>query len=154
MTYFSFAEALQVRFCADLEAEKIAHTPRVRRDGDERRKDELLEMQIAALEEAVVDAEILAEQRRQEAETGAKKIAELETHITTLQQTITKAETLSEQQRQEAETAKKRADHLVAELVDLTEEFVGMSKRVAEQTAAMDKLRAELDDYRSRCRAD
>ena len=154
MTYFDFAAALQARTCTDLEAEKIAHMSRARRDRDERSKDDWLEAHIVALEEAVAHAEILAEQRRQEAETGAKKIAELETHITTLQQTITKAETLSEQQRQEAETAKQRADHLVAELVDLTEEFVGMSKRVAEQTAAMDKLRAELDDYRSRCRAD
>ena len=154
MTSFDFAEALQARIYADIEAEKMAHTPCSRRDGDERRRDELLEVQIAALEEAVADAEILAEQRRQEAETAAKKIADLETHIATLQQTIAKADALSEQQRQEAETAKKRADHLVAELVDLTEEFVGMSKRVAEQTAAMDKLRAELDDYRSRCRAD
>ena len=111
-------------------------------------------MHTAALEEAVANAELLAEQRRQDAETAAKKIAGLETHIATLQQTIAKAEALSEQQRQEAETARKRADHLVAELVDLTEEFVGMSKRLAEQTATMDKLRAELDDYRSGCRAD
>ena len=128
--------------------------PRARRDGDERSKDDLLEVHTAALEEAVADAEILAEQRCQEAETSAKKIAELETWIATLQQTIAKAEALSEQQRQEAETARKRADHLVAELVDLTEEFVGMSKRVAEQTAAIDKPRAELHHYRSRCRAD
>ena len=144
MTHFDFGATLQARTCADLEAEKIAHMPRARRDGDERSKDVT-----AALEEAVADAEILAEQRRQEAETAAKKIADLETHIATLQQTIAKADALSEQQRQEAETAKKRADHLVAELVDLTEEFVGMSKRVAEQTAAMDRLKAELDDYRS-----
>ena len=154
MTYFDFGAALQARTCADLETEKIAHMPCARWDGDERSKDDLLEVHTAALEEAVADAEILAEQRRQEAETAAKKIADLETHIATLQQTIAKAEALGEQQRQEAETAKKRADHLVAELVDLTDEFVGMSKRVAEQTAAMDKLRAELDDYRSRCRAD
>jgi hypothetical protein len=42
-------------------------------------------VQIAALEEAVADAEILAEQRRQEAETAAKKIAELEAQIAPLQ---------------------------------------------------------------------
>ena len=154
MVYIDFGTALQARICADLEAEKITHMPRARRDGDQRRRDDLLEVHTAVLEEAVADAEILAEQQRQEAEKAAKKITELETHNATLQQTIAKAEALSEQQRQEAETAKKRAEHLVAELVDLTEEFVGMSKRVAEQTAAMDKLRAELDDYRSRCSAD
>ena len=88
MTSFNFAEALQARICADLEAEKTAHTPRSRRDGDERRRDELLEVQIAALEEAVANAELFGEQRRQEAETAAKKIAELEAQIALLQQWI------------------------------------------------------------------
>ena len=88
MTYFDFAAALQARTCTDLEAEKIAHMPRARRDGDERSKDDLLEVHTAALEEAVADAEILAEQRRQEAETAAKKIAELEAQIALLQQWI------------------------------------------------------------------
>jgi hypothetical protein len=87
VTDFDFAEALQARICADLETHKIAHTP-ARRDGDERGRNELLEVQTAALEEAVADAEILAEQRRQEAETGAKKIAELEAQIALLQQWI------------------------------------------------------------------
>jgi hypothetical protein len=32
----------------------------------------------------------------------------------------------------------------------MTSEFVEMSKRMAEQTAAAGKLRAEFDDYRSR----
>ena len=150
MTYPDFAEALQARICADLEAEKIAHTPRKYRAADEGRSDKILEARTAALEEALAKGEVLGEQRRQEAETSAKKIAELEARIATLQQTIVKAEALGEQQRQEAQAAAKRVDHLVVELVAMTGEFVGMSKRVAEQTAAMDKLRAELDCYRSR----
>jgi len=88
VTYFDFGGALQARTCADLEAQKIAHMPRARRDGDERSKDDWLEEHIAALEEAVADAELLAEQRRQEAETAAKKIAELEAQIALLQQWI------------------------------------------------------------------
>jgi len=142
VTYPDFAEALQARICADLEAEKIAHTPRKRREVDEGLA--------AALEEAVAKAEVLGEQRRQEAETAAKKIAELEARIATLQQIIVKTEAIGEQQRQELQTAAKRVDHLVVELVEITGEFVEMSKRVTEQTAAMDKLRAELDYYRPR----
>jgi hypothetical protein len=84
VTSFDFAEALQARICADLEAEKMAHTPLVCRDDDKRGRNELLEVQTAALEEEVADAEILAEQRRQEAETLAKKIAELEAQIALL----------------------------------------------------------------------
>jgi predicted nucleic acid-binding Zn-ribbon protein len=57
---------------------------------------------------------------------------------------------LGKHQRQEVQAAARRADHLVAELVEITGEFVVMSKRIAEQRAAMDTLRAELDDYRSR----
>ena len=150
MTYPDFAEALQARICADLEAEKIAHTPRKRREADERGRVEILEVHIAALEERVTTAEVLGEQRRHEAETAAKKIAALEAHIATLQEAIAKAESLGEQRRQEAQTAAQRTDHLVAELIEITGEFVEMSKRIAEQTAEMDKLRAELNDYRSR----
>jgi chromosome segregation ATPase len=150
MTCPDFAEALQARICADLEAEKIAHTPLKYRLADGQRSDKVLELRTAALEEALAKAESLGEQRAQEAETAAKKIAELEARIATLQQTIVKAEALAEQQRQEGQAAAKRVDHLVVELVAMTGEFVGMSKRVAEQTAAMDKLRAELDYYRSR----
>jgi hypothetical protein len=67
-----------------------------------------------------------------------------------LEQAVTKAEALGEQRRQEAATAAKRADDLVAELVEMTSELVDMSKRMAEQTAATDKVRAEFDDFRSR----
>jgi hypothetical protein len=150
VTYPDFAEALQARICADLEAEKLAHTARKRLDADERRRVEILEEHIAALEEAVAKSEVLGEQRRQEAETAAKRIAVLETNISTLQEAVASAESLGEQRLQEVQKEAKRADHLVAELVEVTGEFVEMSKRIAEQTAVMDKLRAELDDYRSR----
>jgi hypothetical protein len=150
LTYPDFAEALQARICADLEAEKVAHTPRKRPDPDERRRVEALEAHIATLEEAVAKAEVLGEQRRQEAETAAKRVGALEAHIATLQEAVAKAEVLGEQQRQEAETAAKRADDLVAELVEMTGEFVEMSKRMATQTAAMDKVPTEFDDYRAR----
>jgi hypothetical protein len=150
VTYPDFAEALQARICADLEAERIAHTPLDRRDAEGRGRDEILEAHSVALGEALARAEALSEQRRQETERASGKIAELEARIATLQQTIVKADAFGEQQRQEAQAATQREDHLVAELVQMTAELVEMSKREAEQTAAIDKLRAELDDCRSR----
>jgi hypothetical protein len=150
VTYPDFAEALQARICADLEAERLAHTPAECREAEGRRRDEILEAHSVALGEALARAEALGEQRRQETETAARKIAELEARIAMLQQTIVKAEAFGEQQRLEAQAGTQRADHLVAELVQMTGELVEMSKREAEQTAAMDKLRAELDDCRSR----
>ena len=35
----------------------------------------------------------------------------------------------------------------MAEFIEMTGEFVGMSKQIREQTAAIDKLREELDVY-------
>ena len=129
MTYYDFAEALQARICIDLEAEKLAHTPCRRPDWDERRRVESMEAQIVTLEEALATAEVLAEQRRQKAESTAKRIGALEAHIATLQEAVAKAEALNEQQRQEAQMATKRANQLVAELVEMTGEFVEMSKQ-------------------------
>jgi len=146
VTYPDFAEALQARICSDLEAERIPHTPLT----DERRSVDITEEHIAALEEWIAEAEALEEQRRHEAESTAKKITELEAHIATLQEATAKAEALSQQQRQEVQVATKRADHLVSELVEITSEFVEMSKRTAELTAIITKMHAELDDYRSR----
>jgi chromosome segregation ATPase len=134
VTYFDFAEALQVRICADLPAEKIAYTPRERRDRDERLRDELLKVHTAALENAVGNAEALGEQRCQEAETAAKKIAQLERQIAGLQEAVAKAEALGEQQHQKAQTSKRTDDFLVA---DMTDEFAEMSKQIREQTAEM-----------------
>ena len=74
----------------------------------------------------------------------------LDTHIATLEEAVAKAEALGEQRCQEAQTAAKRVEGLVAALVEMTSELVEMSKRMAEQTAATEKVRAELDDYRSR----
>jgi uncharacterized coiled-coil DUF342 family protein len=149
VTYPDFAEALQARICANLEAEKIAHTFRNRLDADEARRVDIVEVHIAPLEEAVAEAEVLGEQRGQEAERAARKIAELERQISTLQEAIAKAEALGDQQHQEAQTSAKRADHLLAELIEMTGEFVEMSKQIREQAAVIDELRAELGDYRS-----
>jgi uncharacterized protein with von Willebrand factor type A (vWA) domain len=74
----------------------------------------------------------------------------LDTHIATLEEAVAKAEALGEQRCQEAQTAAKRVEGLVAALVEMTSELVEMSKRMAEQTAVTEKVRAELDDYRSR----
>ena len=98
------------------------------------------------------EAEALGEQRRQEVATQVKRTEALETQIVTLKEAVAKARTLGAQRRQQAETAVKRADDLVAELVEITSELIEMSKRMAEQTTAMDKLRAEFDEYRSRSR--
>ena len=113
---------------------------------------EVLEAQIATLEEAVGKAEALGEQRRQEVATEVQRTEALEAQIVTLEEAVAKAETLGEQRRQQAETVVKRADDLVAELVEITSELIEMSKRMAEQTTATDKLRAEFDEYRSRSR--
>jgi chemotaxis protein histidine kinase CheA len=150
LPYKDLAEALQARILADPKAGRVGHAPRDHPDPDERRGVGAREGHIATLEEAVAKAEALGEQRREEAETAAKRVAALEAHIATLEEAVAKAEALGEQRRREAQTAVKRADDLVAELIEMTGELVEMSKRMAEQTAATDKLRAEFDDYRSR----
>jgi chromosome segregation ATPase len=137
LPYSDLAETLQARILANL-----GRTARDCHCG--------LEAHIAALEEAVAKAETLAEQHRQDAETAAKRVEALEVHVAALKDAVAKAVLLSEQRLQEAQRAGKRADDLVAELVALTTELVKMSKRLAEQTSAMDKLRTEFDDYRSR----
>jgi len=150
--YPDLTEALQARILADLKAEKVGPAPTSRLDPAESHRVGALEAQIATLEEAVGKAETLGEQRRQEAETAFKRVEVLEAQIATLEEAVGKAEALGEQRRQQAETAVKRADDLVAELVEITSELIEMSKRMAEQTTATDKLRAEFDEYRSRSR--
>ena len=140
VTYPDLAEVLQARIRANLEAGKIAHTPP---GGDERLRIDILQPHIAALEEAA-EAEVLGEQRRQEGEQAAKQIAELELQISTLQEAIAKTEALGEQQHQKAQTS---ADRFLAEIIDMTGEFAEMSKQIREQTAEIDRLRAELDNY-------
>jgi chromosome segregation ATPase len=139
LTYPDLAQALQARILANLKAGKGADTPRNR--PDEPRGVGDLEAYIATLEKAVAKADALGEQRRQEAERAAKQVKDLEAKIATLEEAITKAEAVVEQRRQEARAETKRANDLVAELVEMTSELVEMSKRMAEQTAAMDKMR-------------
>lgn len=146
VTYPDFAEVLQARISADLEAEKIACTSR--KDMDQGRSLDSVPANMAALEESVAQAEVYAEQQRQESERAAKKIAELECQIATLQETITNGEALREQQGEKVQNSANTADQLVAELIEMTGEFVGMSKQIREQTAAIDKLREELDAYK------
>ena len=154
MPYPDFAETLQARIqariLADLKAEKVGHPLRNCPDPTERRTVGMLEAKIAALEEAVAKAEALGERRRQEAEAASKRVEAAEAAIAKLEKAVAKAEAQGEQWRREAQTTAKRADDLVAEIVQMTSEFVEMSKRIAEQTAATEKVRAELDDYRSR----
>jgi len=146
VTYPDFAEVLQARISADLEAEKIACTSR--KDMDQGRSFDTVPANTVALEESVAQAEVHAEQQRQESERAAKKITELECQIATLQEMITNGEALREQQVEKVQNSANTADHLVAELIEMTGEFVGMSKQIREQTAAIDKLREELDAYK------
>ena len=150
MPYPDFAEALQARILADLKAEEVGRPLRSCPDPAERRTVGMLEAKIATLEDAVAKAEALGEQRRQEADIAKKRVTAVQAQIAQLQEAVAKAEARGEQWRREAQTTAKRADDLVAELVELTSELVEMSKRIAEQTAATDKVRAEFDDYRSR----
>jgi chromosome segregation ATPase len=147
--YPDLAEALQARILADLEAETVRHTLGDRPDSDERRRVGALNAQIARLEEAVTKAEALAEQRLREAETAAKRVEALEAQIAALREAGAKAEARGEQRRREAQTATKQADDLVAELIEMTSELVEMSRRMSEQTAATEKVRAEFENYRS-----
>ena len=149
MTYPDLAEVLQARIFADLAAEKLAPMPRNRPDLHEHRRIGTLEAHIAVLEESIAKPEALGERRQREAETAAKRIKALDAHIAVLEEAVAKAEVQGEQQRQKAETAAKRTDYLVAELIEMTNELIEMSKRMAEQMAATDRMRAELDAYRS-----
>jgi chromosome segregation ATPase len=150
LSYPDLAEVLQARILANQKAEKVTH-PRCNCPYRARRRTVAMpKLQIATLEEALAKAEVLAEQRRQEAETANKRIEALDAQIITLEEAVAKSEALGEQWRREAQASTKRSNDLVAELVELTGELIEMSKRIAEQTAAADKLRAELDDYRPR----
>jgi uncharacterized coiled-coil DUF342 family protein len=84
-------------------------------------------------------------------QTATTRVEVLEKHIAEIAEALAKADALAEERRREGQAAANRADNLVAELVGLTSELVEMSKRMAEQVAATDKLRAEFDEFRSRC---
>jgi hypothetical protein len=148
LSFADLAEMLQGRIHSDLNVETVDHTPRNRPDPDKRRSVGTLEVQIAKLEEAVATAAVLGEQRLQEAETAAKRVEVLEGQIAALEEVVAKAETVSEQRRREAHAVAKQAGNLIVELIEITSVLVEMSKRIAEQTAATDKVRAEFDYYR------
>jgi uncharacterized protein DUF1153 len=65
-------------------------------------------------------AEVLGEQRRQEAEMAKKRVEAVQAHIAELKEALAKAEAQGEQWRREAQKKVKRADDLVAELVEMT----------------------------------
>jgi hypothetical protein len=50
----------------------------------------------------------------------------------------------AEQQQQKAETSANRADNFLAEIIEMTGEFTEMSRQIREQSAEMERLRAEL----------
>jgi chromosome segregation ATPase len=112
LTYADLAEALQARLHANRETER--HSLRNPSDSDERRRIEILEAQIATLQDAIATTEALGEQQRQEAGLAARRVEPLETYVATLKDTVTKAQALAEQRRQEAETAGKRAEIMEA----------------------------------------
>jgi chromosome segregation ATPase len=143
LTHLDLAETLQARISTDANVEPIGPTIHKPPDPEKRRRGKALKTQMAALEQALAKAETLAAQRHQEAETAVKRVEALEAHIVTLKEALAKTEAVGGHWRQQAETAAKRVDDLVADLVDI-------SKRMTEQTAAMDKLRVDFDDYRSR----
>jgi len=142
MAYPGLAEALQARLRSDFET-----TPSTTR---ERVATVDLDARIATLEADLAAADALSEQRRQEAEIAINRVADLEAHIATLEAAYAAAETRVRQLQEENDSAAKRIDELVAELCKVTGELVEMSKRMAEQMAVIDKLRAEFDDHRSR----
>src|SRR5262249_18764931 len=172
------AETLQARIRTDLEAETASPATRRHQDPHERRTIATLQGQIAALEEAIAQAEILCERRRQEADAATKRVEALKPHIATLEQAAAKSEALAEQSRRQAQATAERVEALEAQVAtlqdvlarteslaerwqqqakaaddraeELVASLVAMSKRMAEQTAALEKVRSEFDDYRAR----
>jgi chromosome segregation ATPase len=140
-----FAKTLQARILSGPTAGETCHASHRAEIPDAE------ETHIASLEQALVEAEIQREEWRQRAQTATTRIEVLEKHIAEIAESLAKADALPEEWRREGRAAAKRADNLVAELIELTSELVEMSKRMAEQVAATDKLRTEFDEFRSRC---
>jgi DNA repair exonuclease SbcCD ATPase subunit len=141
LEYRELAELLQARLNSDGGPETTAHEGANERD---------LESNIARLKAALISAKAQSKQWRQETKIAKRRVRDLEAHIVTLQAALDKAETLAKQRQQDAEAAAKRHDEFIAELFKVTCELVEMSKRVAEQSALTEKLRAQFDNYRSR----
>jgi hypothetical protein len=145
MASADFAAILhQARIYAGQQEKELEHNARKARTGGEVEA-AILRAHVAVLEEAIVSAEVLSERRLQEAETAARKIATLELQIGSLQNPITQAELLNEQRLHDVRMAVQRSNRLVADLVDMTEEFVAMSKRIADQYDEIETLRAKLN---------
>jgi chromosome segregation ATPase len=136
------AEALQARLRSDCEAE--APVP------GEHHTIELLQAHIATLEAALAKAEEIGKQREHEVELVTSRVADLQAHIATLETALTKADMAGQHWQCEAELGANRVNDLVAELFKVTSELVEMSKRMVQQTALTDKLKAEFDEHRAR----
>jgi chromosome segregation ATPase len=134
------AEAIQARLRSDCEAEAPGEHHAI----------ELLQAHIATLEATLAKAEEIGKQRKHEVEIATSRAADLQGHISTLETALTKADMAGKRWQREAELSAKRANDLVAELFKVTSELVEMSKRMAQQMALTDKLKAELDEHRAR----
>ena len=135
MIYSGLAETLQARIIADLKTGTLARHPPQSPYPDGHRTVENLELCIAALQDAVAEAESLSEQWREKAETAITRVEALESNFAGLERALANAEALGEKWRQDAKMATKRADDLVAELFEVTSEHVEMSMRTARQAA-------------------
>lgn len=139
--YREFAELLQARLDSNQGPEAPAHKGVNARD---------LEDNIARLKAALISARAQSKQWRHETKVAKRRAQDLEAHIVTLRAALHKAESSAKQRQQDAESTAKRHDEFVAELFKVTCELVEMSRRMAEQSALTEKLRAQLDNYRSR----
>jgi chromosome segregation ATPase len=110
----------------------------------------VLQAHIATLEAALAKAEEIGKHRGRALEIATSRAMDLQAHIATLETALAKADNASEHWRNEAQSHAKRVNDLVAELFNLTSELVEVSKRVAQQTALTEKLKADLDEHRSR----
>ena len=138
LTYRELAEALDIS--ADAARQKAIRGGRRRQRGNDGKARILVDLEA---EKAAHTPRRRPDKRLDEHPDERRTFEALEAHIATLKEVVVKAEAVGDRHRQEAEVASKRVDHLVAELV-------GMSMRMAEQTAVADKVRAEFDAYRAR----
>jgi len=136
------AEALRARLRSDCESEDPVVS--------EHDTAELLRAHIATLEAALAKTEEIGKHRERALELANSRVSDLQTHIATLETALVKAEAASKIWQSEAQSGNKRVNDLVAELFNLTSELVEMSKRLAQQTALREKLRADLEEHRSR----
>jgi chromosome segregation ATPase len=111
---------------------------------------ELLQAHIATLEAALANAEEIGKHREREIELVTSRVADLQAHIATQEIALANADIAGKHWQRETESGAKRVNDLIAELFKLTSELVEMSKRLAQQTALTEKLKADLEEHRSR----